>query len=114
MELLHAGYAMGYVQAWIGGGGGERQKHKISLGKGGCPLDPRGPVNNLDPRPFPAAGSAPGWVLENGAMGMGARPDTQLWTGCEFVTHDHLSGRTLTHLSLGTLTPLLGHTFWKK
>ena len=37
-----------------GGRVGKGRNTKISLGK-----DLRGPVNNLDPRPFPAAGSAP-------------------------------------------------------
>ena len=46
---------------------------------GAAPWTPHGPVNNLDPRPFPAAGSAPGWVLENGVLWEWG-PDTQLWT----------------------------------
>ena len=67
MELLHVGYAMGYVQAWMGGWG-NTEIQKFPYAGGRCPLDLRGPVNNLDPRPFPAAGSAPGWVLENGVL----------------------------------------------
>ena len=65
-----------------GGNGGERQKYKISLGKGGV-------------------------LWEWG-------PDTQLWFGCEFVTHNHLSGGTLTHLESWNLNPLLGAYFSEK
>ena len=91
-----------------GGGGGERQKYKNFPRQGDAApwtsvvrsiIWTPGLFQQLDDDPHHGARK---WC----AMGMGA--DTQLWTGCEFVTHDHLSG------GLGTLNPLLGHTFQKK
>ena len=88
-------FAMGYVQTWMGGGRWERQKYKNFPRQGGAApwtsvvrliIWTPGPFQQLDPHH-----GARKWC----AMGMGA--NTQLWTGCEFVTHDHLSGglRTL-------------------
>ena len=90
-----------------GGGGGKAENTNISLGKGRCPLDLRGPVNNLDPRPFfQAAGSAPGWVLENGVLWeWGLILIFGLDVSCDSWSLEWWSWN---------LNPLLGHTLRKK